>query len=67
MKTKKFNRKLVLNKKTITNLTTQKMEAIRGGDGTQFWKDTCYLSMVICPITDEITDSCAPTCNHNCP
>ncbi len=31
MKTKKFSKKLTLNKKTIANLENKKMNAIRGG------------------------------------
>jgi hypothetical protein len=31
MKTKRFNKKLVLNKKTITNLDVKRMKSVNGG------------------------------------
>jgi len=64
MKTKKIKRTLTLNKNTVANLTALNKDAVRAGyvnDGTVLG-DTCYLSMVICPITVERTDSCAETC-----
>lgn len=35
MKKKKFNKKLVLNKKTIANLTTKELDNLKGGGGDE--------------------------------
>ena len=37
MKTKKFNRKLDLNKRTIANLDNRQMNAIAGGTIPTYW------------------------------
>jgi hypothetical protein len=55
MKTKKFNKRLGLNKKTIANLDKSDMNMVYGG----VWPDTKVLT--IC-ITNCMTDcACYPT------
>jgi hypothetical protein len=57
MKTKKFSRKLMLNKKTVANLNGNLMGRVRGGyQNTQ--TDSCCLVHTDCP-------DCTQTCN--CP
>jgi hypothetical protein len=41
MKTKKFNKKLRLNKKTVAHLINVNMNDIKGGNGTTGTVDTC--------------------------
>lgn len=45
MKSKKFNRKLMLNKKTVANLNTNEMNGVLGGGGQD---------------DDYLTNSCNP-------
>lgn len=60
MKTKKFNKKLTLNKTTVSDLTDKEMLSAKGGDSQWYpgcWSThTCYivncdsnLSCVLCP------------------
>jgi natural product precursor len=42
MKTKKFNKKLALNKNTIANLRSQDMNSAKGGIFTDDTCDSCY-------------------------
>jgi hypothetical protein len=50
MKTKKINKKLELNKKTITNLGNDEMRKVQGGGITFKFSCACSLvSCVICP------------------
>ena len=53
MKTKKFSRKLMLNKKTVVNLNGNMMGRVRGGEG-----NSRYMGPTDCP-------NCTQTCN--CP
>ena len=41
MKTKSFNKKLVLNKTTIVNLNGEEMSGLKGG----------FLTLITCPVT----------------
>ncbi len=41
MKTKKLNKKLSLNKKTVSNLNHNELKLARGGVLTTDWRDTC--------------------------
>jgi hypothetical protein len=61
MKTKKFDKKLALNKQTIANLGTKEMHAIAGGAETQTAAcNTCiYTCMTVCEnCTEECTEGC---------
>jgi hypothetical protein len=50
MKTKKINKKLELNKETITNLGNDEMRKVQGGGITFKFSCACSLvSCVICP------------------
>ena len=51
MKTKKLSKKLELNKKTVSNLSTFQMTGIKGGDFTEF-------SCPGWPCLTEITCTC---------
>jgi natural product precursor len=42
MKTKKFNKKLALNKNTIANLGNQEMISVKGGEFTDDTCGSCY-------------------------
>ena len=62
MKTKQFNKKLSLNKKTVANLNNGDMNAVQGGQSLV--KDTCSLDTgggFTCDITR--CASVCPTCN----
>ncbi len=48
MNTKKFGKKLVLNKKTISDLTNKEMQNAYGGAPT--WWHSCGLSDEVCCI-----------------
>lgn len=77
MKAKSFNRKLSLNKVTITNLEADRMNDAKGGiTGGAYTCPSCPL--VACPLTDdpgcqtyEPYYTCNPTCGFqatcNCP
>jgi len=60
MKTKKFSKKLMLNQETISNLSQEKMDTIRGGRTAM---DTCHtycdinpdLSICLCDYTNYQT------------
>ena len=52
MKTKKFTKKLTLNKRTVSNLNADEMNAVHGGDETN--------EPTICVYT------CNTRCNSNC-
>lgn len=62
MKPKQFNRKLVLRKETIANMSGEEMNVLRGGIGTHF-RDTCPVE--ICPT--ETIQTCCDTCGTMCP
>ncbi len=73
MKTKKLQKKLILNKTTVTHLNFQNMGAVHGGDVTG---NTCgkpcetidYTCGLFC---DTVYYTCAATqcqtCYHTCP
>ena len=66
MKIKKINKKLVLNKKTITNLDSHAMADVKGA------KSPTYTAGITCGIfCDTVNYSCGPTqCYtdvHTCP
>lgn len=65
MKTKKFDKKLLLNKKTIADLDSSEMIDLRGGiTGSRCVADTCW---IVCDLTDEIYCPSAPWTNcTNC-
>jgi len=45
MKTKKFNKKLALNKKTVVNLDGSMMNGVKGGTDTYY---TCPTGFTVC-------------------
>lgn len=62
MKAKKFDRKLVLKKETVTNLNVEELSALYGGDLPNTW-ETCRVicgptKYTICPYTLFHTDAC---------
>ena len=73
MKTKKINRKLVLNKITIANLVGKEMRGIYGGAPKVTHKcvetDACETndceSMIpeFCPVPSSVVNSCDTLCN----
>ena len=45
MKSKKFEKKLVLNKKTIVNLGNNELGNVKGGDqGSAIWSNCCQFN-----------------------
>jgi hypothetical protein len=54
MKPKALKKRLVLNKKTIADLSESKMVKVKGGNPT--WVQSCY-NTVCCPTT-PYTDCC---------
>jgi hypothetical protein len=62
MKSKKFTKKLVLNKRTITDLDTRHMSVVQGGVKTDY---TCGR------LCDTVNITCGDTqcgsCFHTCP
>lgn len=56
MKTKKFSRKLMLNKKTVANLNGSMMGKVHGGEGdSQTPANSCCMGPTDCP-------NCTQTC-----
>ncbi|MCP4148387.1 MAG: hypothetical protein GY757_11610 [bacterium] len=62
MKAKKLNKKLILNKKTVSNLNNEAMSDVKGGD---------FVHTILCPISRfclpptricTIEDTCAVFC-----
>ena len=51
MKTKKFSKKLELNKNTIANLGNNEMDIIKGGEGDSHRITVCEKTICICPTT----------------
>ncbi len=77
MKTKKLEKKLTLNKKTIANLYHGQMRNVRGGGllpsdpgfpctgtepGTETCADTCNTCFTFCVTCVSLCVSCADTC-----
>jgi hypothetical protein len=61
MKTKRFHKKLVLNKKTIADLNGYMMGNVHGGiDITNSQTDSCCLVHTDCP---DCTQTCLTNCN----
>ncbi len=60
MKTKKFNSKLSLNKKTIANLNNHELNYVRGGD-TAPSACKCDSEIAICQPTGACTATCGET------
>lgn len=54
MKTKRFDRKLNLNKKTVSNLAKGDMGGVKGGGATY---NTCYYT---CESCDTRLNTCLP-------
>jgi len=74
MKTKKFNQKLTLNKRTVSNLNSGQMRGIKGGHNTNITCEYCdtveSCEHTFCLICESIPDTvCAfcletePACN----
>ncbi|MGD2085894.1 MAG: class I lanthipeptide [Candidatus Aminicenantes bacterium] len=61
MKTKKLNRKLRLNKKTISNLYSADMLNLRGGAATQYG-DSCFAECQWEPGHTEYGHTCYELC-----
>lgn len=62
MKPKKFSNKLILNKKTITNLNQGDLGAVRGGNKTGI---TCVprgCDTVFFSCEESACPTCAPSC-----
>ena len=58
MKKKKFNRKLVLNKKTVAQLNVEELNNLKGGTG-EVTPGTCYCpSIIFCKDTGEGESVC---------
>lgn len=55
MRTKKFEKKFALNKKTIANLGNEQMNHVKGGCASRPGETSCHTywcnSLIICPIT----------------
>lgn len=69
MKTKKFGRKLALNKKTIGNLSNVQLGKVRGGE-SGFQTGCCQTVITICVCTFYTCNTCAGlTCDDKitCP
>lgn len=66
MKTKKFNKKLSLNKKTIANLVNKELNDVRGGisEGTDC--GFCNTEGIACRPTTQCTGGCVET-DFTCP
>jgi hypothetical protein len=64
MKTKTFSKKLELNKKTISNLDNNEMDAVHGGTGETFAGFTCNLTNCasVCPTCIPTIMTCPPLC-----
>lgn len=58
MKTKKFSKKLLLNKKTIADLNNVKLKNVPGGG-----HDTVYITCPPCIVTDDGCTYSCETCN----
>ena len=69
MKTKRFNTKLALNKKTVANLNTQDMQSLRGG--FQSYDSCAFTRAWECDTNFTCTDprfcECTWTCTLPCP
>lgn len=68
MKNKKFEKKLHLNKRTITNLGKSDQEWVKGGDPLTV--DPTICQTCTCPYTYTCTCPCVNTCictNETCP
>jgi hypothetical protein len=64
MKPRKFERKLALNKKTITNLNTRDLGKLHGGGPITFLDPTCP---EVCDPTRECSiGGCTYTCGETC-
>ena|GEM_PF-732395 len=62
MKTKKFNRKLALNKKTIANLNFNEMNVVLGGELTDNCTTDCTQLKSVCPHLCPPPDKSIGTC-----
>jgi hypothetical protein len=62
MKTKNFNKKLVLSKRTVVNLDDSQMDHLRGGIGTR----TCtYAGEPTCTCYETYWKENCPTTSNN--
>jgi hypothetical protein len=68
MKTKKFRKKLNLNKKTVANLNGKEMNGVLAGAGKKASEDTICTSCNPSVCTSCIETGCCPTdtCNSIC-
>ena len=57
MKTKKFSKRLALNKKTIANLANAEMNAVKGGYETEI---AAYCESEICSVIYTFCDDVCP-------
>ena len=62
MKPKNLKKKLVINKKTITNLSPEGMEQVKGGLPRTY---SCYTQCIDDKICEELTffETVVPNCN----
>ena len=70
MKTKKFSKGLILNKKTVANLDAKVLNSVKGGTtyfsdctcdpATESCQTWCFLpeSLCICPTINPVTHCC---------
>ena len=66
MKTKKFNKKLRLNKKTVANLNGSMMGHVHGGvtpENQLTQSPSCFLPHTECPDCTMVTCQTCVTCN----
>ena len=65
MKHKQFNRKLVLRKQTIANMTGDEMNVLRGGEACTHFRTSCFNPL--CTTTEETRcDTCGTYCPQSC-
>ena len=68
MKTKQFNKKLALNKRTVANLNIRSMQKLRGGadtDETCTVELTCYTCVTCKPLICDPSLVCTGSpCQH---
>lgn len=65
MKTKQFEKRLTLNKKTIADLSNEQMNHVKGGCASKPGETSCHTYrctqlcslIIICPITDPVTNT----------
>jgi hypothetical protein len=58
MKTRKFDKKLVLSKETVADLTGNEMRAVYGGLATDYYVSKCVTDCLSCYPTNQ--SKCCP-------